>query len=452
MIPGRLKYIFALLILFTYQVLVYGQKVQPLENSVDSLKTLLATKNGSERLNILSGLFEHYKGSEYKVALDYAVEFETLAKNYGDSVKIVEGARKVGYSLMDLGRNVEAIGVLEQALSIAERNKERLPGMKKHIKFILNNAGIAYTDIGNYKMAFELLFRSLAIRQEEGDQKLIAGALNNIGRLYHDLRNPIKAIEYYQGALEEKAKTGDKQGIERIQTNLGLCYDIINEHEKALTYFNKALKQCGEDCLDETKRELYLAIGRNRLLVHKLDTAEDYLRRALDISIKQSNSLYTINCLFQLSFVEAERGNIEKRKSYLEQALALAGSVDFTDMKIQINGELIKLYGEMKDRSMQAYYLSKYTKLKDSIYSDELIKNLAKVKTSLAEREDIKTVKTQGDKPEPRLRVINQQRSQVVFIVVVTLLSLCLSLLLFRANRKQAQAIDIIANNASKHK
>jgi tetratricopeptide (TPR) repeat protein len=345
---------------------------------------------------------------------------------------------------MDLGRNMEAIAVLEHALSIAERNKESLPEMKKHIKFILNNAGIAQTDVGNYDVALDLLMRSLAIRQEEGDKKSLASAFNNIGRVYHELRSHTEAIKYYKQAIEVKRELGDKNGLERILINLGLSHDNVLEHEKAISYFNQALDVCGGQCSDETKKELYLATGRSHLLVHKLATAEEYLLKALAVSRKQNSPSYIINCLYQLSFVEDERGNIEERKRYLEQALALAESVDLVDLNIQINAEMANLYGEIGDKEKQVYHLSKYVELANSVYNNELLTNITKVQTKFDEREKTKALIALDKKLELTRQLMNKQRNQFIAIVIVTLFAITLSILLLRYRKKEAQVKKIL--------
>lgn len=404
---------------------------------IDSLKNRLPEAAPSEKLEILNELFKLYNQVDYKIALSYATEFDFLAMQLGDSVKIVEGGRKKAYSLMDIGKNDEAVNILINVLAIAERNKDRYPEVKKQIKFILNNSGIAYDYLGNYDKALEYHFKSLVIREEEGDKKSIGTALNNLGLVFYHLKDPKKAIEYYQRAIDIKKEINDTNDLDRIIINQGLCYNQIGEYKIAISQFDQGFLVCGDNCSDNIKREGLLGLGTALLRNGSLDEAEDCLIKSLSISKQQNNSIYQINNLHQLSLVESGKGNDEKALKYLEEALIIAEGSDFVEPLIQLYNQFAKIYNKEHNYEKTAYYLNKYTKLKDSIYSDELIKNLAKVQTNYAERENIKTIYEQDQVLQLKQQLIERQRNQYIFIVAITLLILGLATVLLVANRKQ---------------
>ncbi|MFM7851141.1 MAG: hypothetical protein ACKO96_04305, partial [Flammeovirgaceae bacterium] len=123
------------------------------KQKIDSLQRQLATAKGKHQLPVLTALFDSYKDSAYATALAYANQYYHIARAAGDSAGMVEGGRKQAYALMDLGKNEEAVKVLGSILDIAERNQWRDPKIKTHIKFILNNAGLAHNHLGNYDKA-----------------------------------------------------------------------------------------------------------------------------------------------------------------------------------------------------------------------------------------------------------------------------------------------------------
>ena len=423
----------AILILMGSVAHVQSQDIK----KVDSLNERLSRATLSEKLEVLNELFKQYNQVDYKLALNYATEFDNLARQIGDSVKIVEGGRKIAYSLMDLGKNDEAIEILIKILGIAERNKEGFPEVKKQIKFILNNAGIAYNYLGNYDKALEYHYKSLLIREEEGDKKSIGTALNNLGMVFFDLKDPKKAIEYYQRAINSKREIGDSNDLDRILINLGVCYNQIGEFKVAIGEFDQGFAICGVNCTDNVKRAGLLGLGIANLGNKNLDKAEDCLLKSLSISKKQDNTLYQISNLYQLSLVEFARGNDEKGLKYLNEALALAEGSDFVEPLIQLYHQFAKVYNNKDNYEKTAYYLGKYTKLKDSIYSDELIKNLAKVQTNYAERENIKTIKEKDLVLVLKQELINRQKAQYIFIVAIAMLVLGLAAVLLWANNKQ---------------
>jgi signal transduction histidine kinase len=414
--------------------------------TIDSLKSRLATTTKvEEKFTSLNELFKQYNQIDYEVALTYATDFFNLAKQVGDSTRIVEGGRKIAYSLMDLGRNDEATKTLVFVLGVAERNKEELPEIKKQIKFILNNAGIAYNDLGNYDKALNYHFRSLLIREEEGDKKSIGTALNNLGIVFYNLEDYKEAIKYYLRALQTKKELGDNTDLDRILINLGLCYNQIGEFKDAIDQFHQGFEACGTTCSDNVKREGLLGLGIAYLGSKNLSKAEDCLLSSLKISKEQNNILYQINNLYRLSLLESSRGLDQKALQYLDEALLLAEGSGFVEPLIQIYDQFAEVYGRERNYEKTAYYLEKYKKIKDSIYSKDLIKNLAKVQTNYAERENIKAIKEKDEILELRQQLIDRQFTQILFVVAVTLLSLGLVLVLLITNRKQKQTSAIIA-------
>src|SRR5258706_13197342 len=128
--------------------------------ATDSLKKNLKTVFGKKRLPVLNQLHIAYRTTKFDSALRYANLYYDLALNLADSFDIVQGGRMCAYSLMDLGRNKDAAKVLVRLLEIAKRNQGRFPELKKQIKFILNNAGVASMLEGNYDKALEYHYES----------------------------------------------------------------------------------------------------------------------------------------------------------------------------------------------------------------------------------------------------------------------------------------------------
>jgi len=407
---------------------------------VDSLKERMLQLSSFEKLEILNELFKEYNQVDYTIALSYATEFDDLARQLGDSVKIVEGGRKIAYSLMDIGKNEEAIEILTKILGIAERNQTQFPEVKKQIKFILNNAGLAYDYLGNYDKALEYHYMSLSTREEEGDKKSIGTALNNLGLVFYHLKDVKKAIEYYQRAIDTKREIGDNNDLDRIIINLGLCYNHIGEFGMAISQFDLGFSICKEDCSDNMKREGLLGLGIAHLGNGNLENAEDCLLKSLQISKKQTNALYQIDNLHQLSLVESARENDEKALKYLNEALALAESSDFVDPLIKLYDQFAKVYSRENNYEKTAYYLGKYTTLKDSIFSEELMKNFTKVQTNYAERENIKTIKEKDEILLLKQQLIDRQRAQYFYIVLVAILTLGFAVVLLFDSRRQRKS------------
>jgi tetratricopeptide (TPR) repeat protein len=216
---------------------------------IDSLERVLKNKLAdSDRFDVLEKLFDHYKAIDYQKALGYANQSYSTGLAMGDSNKIVLGGRHQAYVLMDLGKNKEAVEILEKSLAIAERNVIRYPELNKSIRAILNNIGLAYTYIGKYDKALEYHFKSLAKREGEKDKKAISSTLNNIGLVFYEINDFKKANEYFLKVMDLKNENRDYTNLDLTLINIGSCYIQMKDYKRAINYFNEGFKICGENC------------------------------------------------------------------------------------------------------------------------------------------------------------------------------------------------------------
>jgi signal transduction histidine kinase len=414
-------------------LIAFGQD----SRKIDSLKNELLTANDTTRFNLLQELFKSYNQTDFKVALQYAQDAYQLAHALGDSSKIVEGGRMIAYSLMDLGRNDESIDILNKVLAIARRNQKRYPDLAPKIKFLLNNAAIAYMYRGNYDSSLSYHFKSLEIREMEGDKRSIGTALNNIGLVYFKLRNYEQALQFYLRSLDLKNELGDERDIDKILINAGLCYNELDKPEEAILSFNKALVSCNTGCSETVKKETYFGLGVAYFKLRDFEKSLENLTASLDISKKQNDKQYWIVNLIWLSKIETEKKDYSISLKYLNEAKQFENESEFAESLIDFYRELAKVYSKLSDFENASLYQGRYIKLKDSIYSSQLIKNLATIQNTYAQRENIKTISEKDRILQLQNELINRQRIQYVFIVIVTILATGLALVLIWANRRQ---------------
>jgi len=404
---------------------------------IDSLKKELDQAKGVRSFDILNQLFKEYNSVDFKEALHYADEFDKLAKAGGDSARIVMGGRMRAYSMMDLGRNEEALSVLMQILSIARRNAKNDPEFKKHFKFILNNAGIASMQLGNYDKALDFHYQSLAIREEEGDKNDIRVALNNIGLIFYNLKDHDQAIKYYLKAVDISKEVNDYTEMERVYLNLGLSYNILGKFNKAIECFNEAFKICKDHCDDNIVKEGLEGLGYAYESNSQSEKAKENFLKSLEISRRQNDIRYVSENLYSLGKIEIKLNNETQGLGYLKEAEALVESANLAEGKLSVYKELANYYGKKREYQKSLLYQNKYTQFKDSVYSDRLIRNITKVQTNYDQRENLKTIAEKDQLVVLQNEMIVRQQRQYLFIFTITCLAIALALMLFYFSKKQ---------------
>lgn len=203
-------------------------------------------------------------------------------------------------------------------------NQYRTSGNRDGEANTLAALGNSYNSLGQQQKAIDVFQQSLAIYRESGDKKDQASTLTRIGDVYRGWGFPDQAVRFYHDALQLHAEINDPPGRAIVLNNLGVTYLSLSNKKKALDYLNQALtayKTAGdrravnltlinigavEIFLDHNAQaavalfqeaitgleplndrsnqaDAFELLGVAWAGLHKLDTAEMNLRRALEL-------------------------------------------------------------------------------------------------------------------------------------------------------------------------
>lgn len=417
---------------------VSGQAKDP----IDSIKNLLSRATGLTKYDLYYELtFQYLESNKIDLAQGSISQAQSIALQFGDSLKIIKSGRVKGQLLRRLDRTNESITELLIVLPSARRNKDVSPDYLSEFKDILNGLAIAYTFQANYDKALEYNFQSLVVRDLEGDKYEISVALNNIGFVYFKLKNFDKALEYYTNALNNINESGATKFKDRLLINIGLCYNQAQSenksYRKAQEFINEGLSICRPNCDPVTEMEGKLGLGVSSLGLSKIDEAIPYFLESLKISKQLNDKRFQLENLLQLAAIQLIRTDISEARILLSEAEQIASGTEYNELLIRIYRMYSQLYTQLNDYANVAIYQGRYIHLKDSTYSDQLIKNLAKVQNDYEQRENLKTIRLNAENIKLKDEQIQRQRLQYFFIVLVATLIIVLALVLLWANRRQ---------------
>lgn len=417
------KKLFTTLLLLLVSLELFSQNAR-----IDSLNSILEKSTGLPRYDLLVTLMqEYYKLNEYDQALELGREATIVAYEVGDSVKIVQSERRQGQLLNKLDRSKQASEILLKVLPVAKRND-----FKEEYKTILNNLAIAYTFQAKYDEALKIHFETLTLREADKNTEEITISLNNIGLVYFKLKNYNKALDYYLKALQLEKEIKNFKGIEGLLINIGLCYNQLQQFDEAKDYFDRTFETCADECAPQIKLEGKFGLGVANYRLEKFDVARTYFQESLDISREILNRRFQAENLVYLAHIAIAEGDLNEATSALTECEAIAKAGAYNELLIETYKEFARVYNLKKDYESASAYQNNYIQLKDSIYSEALIENLAKIQTAYAERENIKTIASKES-------VIKQQRDLNVAIAVIAILAGLLILVLQRSNRISKQ-------------
>ncbi|MEB2785822.1 tetratricopeptide repeat-containing sensor histidine kinase [Algoriphagus persicinus] len=310
------------ILIFLFFVLATSSEAFSQISDIDSLKNLLPTTNGEERLTVLNELSFYLREIEQQVAHDYALEAEKLAQML--------------------------------------KNKSGEAKAKENLGWIFYRKGKWQKSFDYSKSAYKL---SIEANNLEG----AARVLNSMGALYYEQQNYPFAIVQFKKAYEISSRAEDLYTMIRSLNNVAFNFIYLNKLDSALYYANKAI---------ETNRSAgspYLLSFSNRIIGdvylkrNQLDSAEKMYEIALENGKAQGINTIQASILHRLGRTFLLNGKLEEAKKVLLEGVALSSKNSFLDELAQSHKYLTEYYrlnGEYKEAFEQQ---SKFIAMNDSL-------------------------------------------------------------------------------------
>lgn len=370
---------------------------------IDSLhKALKKSKEDTTKADIYLKLCTVLQEDKPDSAIYYATQSVFYAIKSNDKLRKGNAMQQKGVSF-DYYNNLDSC---LYCLKEAENIFATLGLIDKQSNAI-SDYGMAYYYRGNYEIALRNYLKSLALRKQIGDKKIIAKSLNNIGLVYRSKKDFKNALNYYRLSLAIKEEIKDELGIMNTMINMGSAYLRSDLFDSALYYTNKAkllaeklkspkdiinckgnlagalisLKRANQakPLLLEAEKEalaidykailptIYESLGTISVAEKNIPKALDYFQKGLAI-LKQGGSKESMAIYYKtMSKIYLEQGEYKTAYSYLEKSKILYDTLMNIENSRQIN-EMTAVYEstekEKEIQKLQTIDLLKTTELK----------------------------------------------------------------------------------------
>jgi len=376
-----------IVILLIYVLSVSGVKVAA-QSEIDSLKTLLATTSGEDKVDLYgkicwrylaisrldiarqyadsmgllatkleskAGQFrtKYYNGTiariegNYKEALNYYDEYVQYNVSVGDSSRIARVMYQIGAVQSRLGNYDQALKAYYRSLAIDRKANDAYGA-----GITLNSIGIVHWETKKYKDAIREYLSALAIFDSVREMSDKTDALVNLGNVYSALNDFEKAKQYYKEALAIDRREDKKDGIAVSLANVAFMFDKQKQYDSALRYHLMGLAIREELSSKEDLARSLAGVGYGYLQLKNYPRAEDYLNKALAFTKPLNEKPVLIDIYEHLSRLNFEKGNYLKAYEYQQLRFLHKDSVLNEENNRQLNDLQAKYETEEKDQKI----------------------------------------------------------------------------------------------------
>jgi signal transduction histidine kinase len=186
--------------------------------------------------------------------------------------------------------------------------------------------------------------------------------------------------------------------------------------------------------------EGHTALGNAYLMMGDFSKASREFQIAHEKAKQLQDVRFMVESLWGFSRVHFEQKEFEQSLQHLLEAEKMIDSTSYREDLIRIYRAFSDVYNATQDFEKASAYQRKYIQLKDSVYSEALIKNLARVQTDYEERENIKTIAEKNENIRLKEEVIARQKQVYYFIAALAILSIAMAFTFFMYNRAISRA------------
>lgn len=362
---------------------------------IDSLKKVVKTLKGEEKVNVLNDIAHAYTHSNSDSSKHYVKQALILAKGLKYKTGEADSYNKLSVLSLMESKFEESIKYSLDALKILESKNDFSKSAESYI-----NLANAYLNLNNFSFAIDNYKKAVNLYIKNKDSLSLATVYNNIAVCYDNQEILDTAFQYYQKAYPYFLMLNRKDCIGLWFMNVGDLFRKQNKTQEALSYQLKAEPMLieGDDKL--TLMVLYSGLPYTYIQLKQYDKALFYAFKAVDLGLKL--------------------------KSHRELSYAYMAVADVYEVK--------------KDYYNQVVYYKKYSQLKDSVFNDETSKTIAEMEAKYEGDKKTKEIELLNKDKQLQAVEISTHKSSRNFLIGIAILALALIAVLSFAFKNKSKA------------
>ncbi|HZY82595.1 MAG TPA: tetratricopeptide repeat protein [Cyclobacteriaceae bacterium] len=362
-------------------------------NNIDSLKTVLATATGDQRIRANIELCWEYRFVNADSARQYGMRGLDLARQVGNESLEVEALNNIGVTYEAQGEYNDALRYQMSALELRRKLGDEIKTANT-----LNNIGIIHDERGDFKEALDYYFQARRIYEKAGDKEKIAMTSSNIGIVLKGRKDFKQAASYYRNAMTIYQELGKKFGVAACYANLGSAYYYVPMYDSSLYYSLEATK-----AFEELNIQQFLptTLGNAGMAFDKLGRkkeSKEYLLRAISLHEKYDNKKDLSFALRYLSGVHRGENNLAEAEKTATRALDMATKINARQQMLEAHQELSKIYEAQGKFAKALEEFREYDIVKDTLFEEQKTKQIAELQT-----------RYETEKKESEIRFLRQE-------------------------------------------
>ncbi len=328
-----------------------------------------------------------YLTSQYKVGkkllkddqqFDKAVQLFQNIHSFAESKNLSNQFPEIsigyGIAMYKNGDIQNAYSILLESLPQIDDNDSKLKAEANQI------LGMTLVFQSKFSEGYKYQIDALTYYSDLNDSTGLMSVYYDLGANFSSQGQSELALQNYEKGIElAKALKDAKKTILGI-TAIGGTWAALNNFEKALTYSEESIELAY--LLKDDEELAWASINRGHILgqLKKYPESEYYLEQAYNLSFKIGNKLLTAYSLEQMSDINFKQDLLDAAIKDLDESYTFYQELGQLNSLKGLTKKYAEIYYKQKNFAKYKEYTDQYMALKDSLYSKEMMEEMANLK------------------------------------------------------------------------
>lgn len=315
--------------------------------------------------------------NQYKQKID---ELLCFSKQNNLNRSLAWGYYYLGWYNFDISQYEEAVNNFLTAYDLFEKYSN------KDLAYACNGLTNVYCQMGQFKLANEWGLKGISFCEEtKNDEAMIILLLNTcinyIQMEYYDkARDIVESLEGMVTVLRVDQKISYMLSLAEIEINIGSPL-------RALKVIDEALRLEAENHLNTDISAMYKLKGMAYVKLNKYDLAEGQFEKSYNFCITNDLIYEKCSTMLEWSKLYILTEKLDKAIDLLNQIISISTLNKYNPLMREAFYSMYSIYKIKNNSDKALYYLEKYIKVDDEMYSYEQSQLIAKMNLNNTKRE-----------------------------------------------------------------
>ena len=309
------------------------------------------------------------------------------------------------------------------------------------------NQGDNYLELGRFDQAYFNTYKAQEIAVLTKSPLDEAYAIHNFGRIFKELGQYDMAVKNFLRSDSMSRALNDIQSPFYTSWEMGNLYQRQGRRDLAYANLKQALELSRDLKIQVMQPNVLLDLAGYFTELNQFDVALQYYDSALGLFNAFKNRLGMAKVRLGYGRVNMRQGRFGEAKDYFKDALDEAMALNAKSLQIHAYEELSGIAEREGDFRKSLDYFKKYTGLRDSLFSRELIDQTFRYQLQFLVDTKDNEINALNQVNQLRTTELSRQHLLRNIIVMVFILTIVLLYMVYRSNRKKQQLNKLLVSH-----